>query len=85
MKTTLIELLKVQLVGKKVEHRNQHYRTVTLEVEDVKNKHHHNQITPDTRENDWWGESCDWDTIEICFVDGSTVEFNLNSEITVIN
>ena len=80
---TLIELLKSSLIGKHVEHRNQHNRTVSLQVEDVKIKKHQRQITENTKQNDYWGETCEWETIEICFVDGSKVEFNLGSEIKI--
>ncbi len=82
MKT--IDYLKKQLIGKKLNHKNSHGRQVDLEIEDVKTKHNHRQITPDTQANDWYGESASWDTIEICFVDGSKIEVGLESELAII-
>lgn len=79
----LIDFIKQSLIGKKVKHLNQHYREVILEVEDVILKKNHRQITPDTRENDWWGQSCDWESIELHFVDGSKKEFSLGGEINI--
>ena len=84
-KIKTIDIIKEYLVGKKLEHTNQHGRVVTLEVENVKVSHHHRQITPDTRENDWYGESQDWDTFEIYFVDGSNREIELGTELKIIS
>jgi hypothetical protein len=81
MENTPIKLLESVLVGKKLTHTNQHRREVSLEIESVKVKHNNRQITPDTPANDWWGESCDWDTIVITFIDGSSIEVNLNSDL----
>lgn len=81
---TLIDAIKQTIVGKKVRHKNQHYREVVLEVEDVILKSNHIQITPDTRENDWWGQSCDWETIELCFVDGSKKEYSMTADIDIV-
>lgn len=79
----IIELIKSQLVGKEVEHTNNHHRKVVLKVEDVKVQHHSRQITQSTPENDWWGESADWDTIDIYFTDGSKIECSLTSELII--
>lgn len=84
MSQKVIDLIKNHLVGKKVKHKNQYYREVVLEVEDVKVKKNHRQITPDTPQNDWWGESCDWDTITLHFVDGSSKEIQLETEIEIV-
>lgn len=84
METKVIDLLKQNLVGKEVKHINQYNREAVLTVEDVKVKSHHRQITPDTRENDWWGESCNWDTVQVFFVDGSSKEYSLSSNIEVV-
>lgn len=79
--TSFIEILKANLVGKKLKHKNIYYRDVCLEIENVEIKKNHRQITPDTPANDWWGESCDWDTILITFVDGSSKEFSISGEL----
>lgn len=82
-KISVVDILKKELVGKKLIHKNQHYRTVSLEVEDVKSVHQHVQITPDTPQNDWWGESKDWDELKIYFVDGSNIQIGFTSELEI--
>ena len=49
---------------------------VILEIESVKTEHHSRQITPDTRENDWWGESVDWNTYKVSFTNGFSKSFD---------
>lgn len=83
MKIDFVQILQDKLVGKKVKHTNTHGRTVSLAVESVKKEHHHRQITPDTPQNDWWGESCDWDMIKLTFVDGSSKEYSIGEEIEI--
>ena len=83
-KITSISLLKQLLLGKSIKHYNSHSREVVLEVEDVSRKHHSTQITPDTKENDWYGQSADWDTIKITFVDGSNIEVGLDTELKIV-
>ena len=78
-----VELLKEYLVGKKIKHKNQYNRFVSLEVENVESKHYSRQITPDTKENDWYGESENWEMIRITFVDGSNIEVKPNSELEI--
>ena len=78
-----VEIIKQYLVGKKLKHKNQYGREVILVVESVGTKHHHRQITEDTPENDWWGESEDWDMVKINFVDGSSIEVSPETELTV--
>lgn len=85
MEVTQISLLKNALVGKKVKHKNQYNREVTLEVEDVTVYHGSRQITPDTPENDWWGESESWTDYYLHFVDGSKIKFNPESTINVVD
>jgi hypothetical protein len=84
MNNTLIDLLETSLIGKKITHTNKHSREVTLEVEAVKTKSHHVQVTPDTAQNDFWGESYDWETIQINFVDGSSIEVSLHTELKIV-
>lgn len=83
MKVTPSKILADYLIGKKLKHKNTHRREVSLEVESVNREHHHIQITEDTPQNDWWGESKDWDTIKIGFVDGSSIEVSLNSDLEI--
>lgn len=55
--TSFIQILKTNLIGKKLKHKNVYHRDVSLEIENVDLRRNVKQITPDTRENDWWGES----------------------------
>ncbi len=48
---------------------------VELEIESVESKNHSRQITPDTRENDWWGESENWKTYVVKFTNGFVKDF----------
>jgi hypothetical protein len=80
---TPLSLLQASLIGKKLKHRNRYGREVELIVESIKIEHHSVQITPDTRENDWWGESRDWDNFRITFVDGSSEEFSMGTEFEI--
>jgi len=52
--TTLADILKSYLIGKKLKHKNQYGRIVTLEIEDVKTTHHSVDLEPATAANDWW-------------------------------
>ena len=76
--------MRIALIGKKLKHRNQYGRTVTLEVEDVKTEHRSVQITPDTPQNDWWGETKDWDETKVYFVDGSSIEITASTNLDII-
>ena len=78
------DILKEFLVGKKLKHTNQHRRTVVLEVEDVKIEHRHIQITEDTPQNDWWGESKDWDEVMVYFVDGSSIKVEPTMKLDIV-
>lgn len=82
MKT--IEILKLAIVGKKVEHRNRYGKTVILEVENIKVENGSRELEPSTRENDWWPAEERWTNWYMCFVDGSQIEFNPESEIKII-
>lgn len=83
-KTKSIEILAEYLIGKILEHKNEHYRVVRLKVESVKVKGHYVQITPDTKENDYYGQSKEWDTIEITFEDGSSIEVELDEDLIIV-
>lgn len=84
-KVQSVGLLRTALIGKKVRHFNSYNRKVILEIENVTVSHHHRQITPDTPENDWYGESVSWDTIKLHFVDGSSTEIGFGEDLEIIN
>lgn len=81
----VIELISLNLKGKKIKHRNSHGRDVVLEVESAEVQPHFRQITPDTPQNDFWGESCSWETIKVTFVDGSSIDVSLSSELQIVD
>lgn len=81
----VLSLLKEKLIGKKLEHTNTYGRTVQLVVEDVKIEHHTRQITPDTPQNDWWGETQEWDTLDIYFVDGSKIQTDIHKDFKIVD
>ena len=84
MKLSFMKLVKSQLVGKKLRHKNQYGRTVVLEVEDVTTKSWTQQITPDTPQNDWWGETVEHTNHYVHFVDGSKIEFNAGTKFEIV-
>jgi hypothetical protein len=82
---SIIEIAKQYLVGKKVKHRNQYGREVSLKVEDVKMDSQHHQVTPDTQANDWYGESYTTYSLNLCFDDGSRRQVGLTEKINIVD
>ena len=72
------------LVGKKMKVMTDLKVEVELEIKDVKVLNHSREITPSTRENDWWGESVDWNTYLVKFTNGASKEFDNITEIKVL-
>jgi hypothetical protein len=56
---------------------------VELQIESVKQDTHVQQITPDTRENDWWGETKETHSYIVTFTNGATKKFNSINDINV--
>ena len=77
---TVLELL----VGKRMDIMTDMKISVRLEIEEVVQNSHTRQITPDTRENDWWGESETTHSYTVKFTNGATKKFNSINEIKVI-
>lgn len=69
------------LVGRKVKIMTDAKVEVELEIKSIKTVPHTREITPDTRENDWWGESVDWTTYAVTFVNGYVKEYNSLEDI----
>lgn len=76
---TTTELVKAFLIGKKLKHRNQWRRDVSLEVEDVILESGSRDIEPATRENDWYPASVSWSNYLVTFIDGSQVKFDIET------
>ena len=84
MENTFIKILKKELVGKEAKIKNLYNREQILEIENVEYDVKVNQLTPDTRENDWWGVSERIERIKITFIDGSSILYNLNDNIEIV-
>jgi len=78
--STVLDLL----VGKTMKIMTDMKVEVELEIQEVEEKRHSRQITPNTRENDWWGETQDWKTYIVKFTNGAHKEFSNINEIKVI-
>lgn len=72
------------LVGKKMKVMTDLKVEVELEIKKVEVESHSRQITPDTPENDWWGESVDWKTYLVKYTNGATKKFDSITDIKVI-
>lgn len=72
------------LIGKKMIIMTDMKVEVELEIKEVTEKRHSRQITPDTPENDWWGETENWTTYTVNFTNGAKKEFSSINEIKVI-
>ena len=76
------------LVGKKMRIMTDMNVEVDLEIKEVKDTSHSTtrQITPHTRENDWWGESetTQHPSFTVTFTNGATKKFGSLNEIKVL-
>ena len=72
------------LVGKKMLIMTDMKVEIELEIKEVETKCHSRQITPDTRENDWWGETENWSTYIVKYTNGAQKEFSSITEIKVL-
>ena len=76
------------LIGKKVKVMTDMKVEVELEIQEVKNTttSHTRQITPDTPENDWWGETETTHNVSytVTFTNGSTKKYHSLESINVI-
>lgn len=79
-----IDLIKDQLKGKKLKHRNQYGREVVLEVEDIKVESGSRDIGPSNASNDWWPAQETWTNYYVCFVDGSKISFTESTKFDIV-
>jgi hypothetical protein len=77
--------IKDLLIGKKVRIVTDMKTIAELEIAEIIDVPHHQQITPDTRENDWWGESKDWTTYLVKFTNGGQKAYESLQSIEIIN
>ena len=76
------------LVGRKMMVMTDMKVELELEIKEVKDTSHSTtrQITPDTRENDWWGESeiTQHPSFTVTYTNGAVKKFTSLEEIKVI-
>ena len=73
------------LIGKKVKVMTDARVEVELEIKEVSEQHHSQDLEPATRENDWWPKSRDWSTIDVTFTNGFKKSYNNLSEIKLVD
>ena len=72
------------LVGKKMLIMTDMKVEVELEIKEVKQNTHTRQITPDTPQNDWWGETETSHTWTVTFINGAKKNFDSINSIKII-
>lgn len=72
------------LIGRKMKIMTDLNVEVELEIKKVVIQPHSREITPDTKENDWWGESVEWNTYLVKYTNGATKEFDNITDIKII-
>lgn len=77
---TVLELL----VGRKMRIMTDMRVEVELEIKNVKQNTHVRQITPNTPQNDWWGETETTHTYTVTFTNGATKDFSHIDSIKVL-
>jgi hypothetical protein len=76
----VLELLK----GKKMRVMTDMKVEVELEIQEVKQNNHSEDLEPATRENDFWPPSRNWTTFTVTFTNGAKKQFNNINEINVL-
>lgn len=79
----LIDVLRKELVGKTIRHKNRYNREVTLEVEDIVFERHSYDLEPATAANDWWPATSESVKFVIKFVDGSTMDVDFSQDLNI--
>lgn len=75
----VLELLK----GRKMMVETDMRVIVEMEIHEVKQENHSEDIGPSTRENDWWPEQRTWTTYIVTFTNGARKTYSSLSEIKV--
>lgn len=72
------------LKGKKMMVKTDMGIPVELEIKEIKESHHSEDIGPSTKENDWYPEQRTWTTFDVIFTNGSRKSFQSLSELNVL-
>lgn len=73
------------LVGKEISINTDVGVPVTLTIKEVIPRQRSRQITPDTKENDWYGESVYWTEYEVKFTNGYAKIYDNLESIKILN
>lgn len=82
---TFIDIIKSQLIGKKLRHTNRYNRVVVLEVEDIRTESGSREIGESNQSNDWWPDTEYWTHNYILFKDGSQIKFDNNTKFDIVD
>lgn len=77
----LLDLLK----GKKIKVMTDMKVPVEMEIKEIKEEHHSEDIGPSNWENDWWPEQRTWTTYEVTFTNGVKKSFSSLHDIEIVN
>lgn len=56
---------------------------VEMEIKEVKENKNSRDLTPATRENDWWPETVEWSSFTVFFTNGHSKEYDSLDKIDV--
>jgi len=79
MSLTIYDLLK----GKHMLVETNMKVIVELEIKEVEEITHSQNLEEATQKNDWWPKSNDWSTFKVTFTNGATKEYNSITQIKV--
>lgn len=54
-----------------------------MEIKEVKENKNSRDLTPATRENDWWPETVEWSSFTVFFTNGHSKEYDSLDKIDV--
>jgi hypothetical protein len=72
------------LKGKKMRVMTDMKIEVELEIKEVKEVPHSEDLEPATQANDWWPDSRDWKTYVVHFTNGAQKEFHSLHDIKIL-
>lgn len=57
---------------------------VELEIKEIKEIHHSEDIGQSTKENDWWPDQRQWTSFNVTFTNGNIMSFGSLNEINLV-
>jgi len=77
----LLDLLK----GKRIRVMTDLKVPVDLEIKEVKEHYHSEDVGESTPANDWWPEQRTWTTLEVIFTNGAKKSYDSLNAIEILN